>query len=131
MPWRPSEMTAPRRAIAPVPAVWRRCRRQTLRDAVFVAMMTTSWLAGNLLAVLGCLVVSVIVISHGDFTVFMSHLDNIASRYVSAGADRRASFEHEVIVTLAVVSVVLFVIRLPRFVMRLRVELSQEIRDAS
>jgi hypothetical protein len=109
-----------------VPPLWRRWDAETARDWIFIVMMSTGWLAGNALAVLGCVVAAFIVVAHGDFNVFMAHVDNIASRYVGASTERRESFEHQVVVTLAVISGVLLLIRLPRFLMRLRVELSQE-----
>lgn len=129
MRWRPNKVVAtpaPQPDLPFVPPLWRRWGRQQYSDALFVAMMTIGWVAGNVLALLGCVVAAFLVISHGDFTVFMSHIDNIASRYVAADLGRRASFEHEVLLALAICGAVFFLIRLPRFVMRLRLELAQE-----
>jgi hypothetical protein len=107
----------------------RRCwYRRQWSDAAFITMMTIGWAAGNVLAVLGCVVAAFLVIAHGDFSVFMSHIDNVASRYVAADMGRRAGFEHEVVLVLAICSAVFFLIRLPRFVMRLRLELNEGSR---
>ena len=133
MQWRPNNARAiARQADLPfAPPLWRRWSRRHWNDAAFVVMMTIGWFAGNVLALLGCVVAAFLVIAHGDFTVFMAHIDNVASRYVAADAGRRAGFEHVVIVALAICGAIFFVIRLPRFVMRLRLELAQEAPDAT
>jgi hypothetical protein len=119
----------PNRALAlPLRRGW---SRRQWSDAAFITMMTIGWAAGNILAVLGCVVAAFLVIAHGDFSVFMSHIDNVASRYVAADTGRRAGFEHEVVLALAICAAVFFLIRLPRFVMRLRLELAQERRHDS
>ena len=133
MPWqlsRQARAAHPQPDLPFVPPLWRRVDRQVVRDTLFIAMMTTSWLCGNALGVLGCVVAAFIIISHGDFAVFMAHVDNIASRYVAADLGRRASFEHQVVLALAIVGAALLLIRLPRFVMRLRVELSEDTGHA-
>lgn len=133
MPWLPNKRgpTIPPQSDLPfVPPLWRRWDRKSLSDATFVAIMVTGWLAGNVLAVLGCIVATFILISHGDFGVFMAHVDNIASRYVAADAARRAHFEHQVACLLAIVGLALLLLRLPRLVVRLRLELDLESSHA-
>jgi len=48
---------------------------------------------------------------------------------VAADVGRRASFEHEVILALSICGAVFLGLRLPRFVVRLRLELSQGDSD--
>jgi hypothetical protein len=133
MPWPPSELvrSAPQPDLPFVPPLWRRLDRRALGDVAHIAMMVTGWLAGNVLALLGSVVATFIVIAHGDFTVFMSHVDNLAARYVAADGARRMAFEHQVLAVLGVCGAGLLIIRLPRFVMRLRLELSQDGSDAT
>ena len=100
-------------------------RREALADAAYIVLTTTGWLAGNLLGVLGCAVVMFIVISHGHIDTFFLHLDNLASRYVSADLDRRAVFGHQLIQVFAIVVAGTLLIRGPRFVARLRRELRE------
>jgi len=127
MRWQPNSPAHEKQTNLPfVPPLWRRRGRRQWRDMLFIGMMTIGWLAGNILALLGCVVAAFLVISHGDFAVFMAHIDNVASRYIAADLGRRARFEHEVLMTLATCGTVFFAIRLPRFVMRLRLELAQE-----
>jgi len=132
MPWllnKAPRAMRPQPELPFVPPLWRRWTRRDLSDALFIAMMTAGWLAGNVLALLGCVVATFLIISHGDFTVFMAHIDNVASRYVAADVGRRASFEHEVILALSICGAVFLGLRLPRFVVRLRLELSQGDSD--
>jgi hypothetical protein len=127
MPWPASDpaRTPPQPDLPFLPPLSRQLDRRTLGDAAFVTMMVIGWVAGNVLALLGCVVATFIVIAHGDFAVFMSHVDNLAARYVAADGARRASFEHQVLVMLAVCGLGLLLMRLPRFVMRLRLGLNQ------
>ncbi len=99
--------------------------RKRMADAAYVTLMTLLWLAGNLLAVLGLVVVAFVMISEADFYAFMSHLDNLASRFVAADPARRATFEGQVWWVLGIMTLVFVAVRLPRFVTRLRADLLQ------
>ena len=128
MPWplnKPARAVQPQPELPFVPPLWRRWTRRDLSDVAFIGMMTVGWLAGNVLALLGGVVLVFLIIAHGDFSVFMAHIDNVASRYVAADLGRRASFEHQVVLALSICGVVFLAVRLPRFVIRLRLELSQ------
>ena len=134
MQWRPNKRgvsVRPQPELPFVPPLWRRWDRRMLSDTAFVTMIVAGWLAGNVLALLGCVVATFILVSHGDFTAFMAHVDNIASRYVAADAARRTHFEHQVAILLAVIGLGLLLLRLPRLIVRLRLELDQGSRHAS
>lgn len=94
-------------------------------DAAYVFLTTTAWLAGNLLAILGCAVAMFIVISHGQPDVFFLHVDNLAARYVAADLGRRAAFEHQLVQIFSIVLTATLLIRGPRFLARLR----RDLRD--
>lgn len=99
--------------------------RGVIADLAYIVLTTTGWLAGNLLGILGCAVAMFIVISHGHIDTFFLHVDNLASRYVSADLDRRAAFGHQLIQVFAIVVAGTLLIRGPRFVARLRRELRE------
>jgi hypothetical protein len=99
-----------------------------LADGAYIVIAVTSWIAGNILAILGCIIVAFIVIAHGDIDLFFRHVHNLASRYVAADAARRAAFQHQLIGMLGLMAVVLFVVRAPRFCLRLRRELREGSR---
>ena len=94
-------------------------------DAAYVFLAATGWLAGNLLAILGCAVAMFIVISYGQADVFFLHVDNLAARYVAADLGRRALFEHQLVQLFMIVLTATLLIRGPRFVARLR----RDLRD--
>ena len=94
--------------------------RGTVADIAYVVLATTGWLAGNLLCILGCAVAVFIVLSHGHLDAFFLHVDNLASRYVSADMGRRAVFGHQLVQVFALVVAGTFLVRGPRFVARLR-----------
>jgi hypothetical protein len=98
-----------------------------LADGAYILIAVTSWVAGNILAILGCVVIMFIVIAHGDIDLFFSHVHNLASRYVAADAARRVAFQHQLIGMLGIMAVVLFAVRAPRFCLRL----GQELRKGS
>lgn len=98
-------------------------QRRRGADLAYILLKTSGWLAGNLLGVLGCAVAMFLVISHGNIDTFFLHLDNLASRYVAADADRRAVFGHQVVQVFTIVLVATLALRGPAFVRRLRHDL--------
>ncbi|WP_454887618.1 hypothetical protein [Sphingomonas oryzagri] len=111
-----------------VPPLWRRVRPgQMGADILYVVLMSVAWTAGNVLAVLGTVVAAFLIVAHGRFGVFMSHLDNLVSRYVVASAPAKDRFEHEVLWVVGIATALLFAVRLPRFVLRLRAELRGDV----
>lgn len=110
-----------------VPPLWRRVRLGRMgADILYVMLMSVGWAVGNVLAVLGTVVAALLIVAHGRFGVFMSHVNNLVSRYVVASATAQESFEHEVLWAIGIAMGLLFAVRLPRFVLRLRLELAQE-----
>lgn len=99
-----------------------------LADGAYILIAVTSWVAGNILAILGCVVVSFIVIAHGDIDLFFRHVYNLASRYVAADAARRVVFQHQLIGMLGLMAVVLFAVRARGFYLRLRRDLREGSR---
>lgn len=97
--------------------------RALFADLAYIVLISTGWLAGNLLGILGCAVAMFIVISHGHADVFFLHVDNLASRYVAAGLDRRAVFDHQLVQLFSIVLTATLIIRGPRFIARLRRDL--------
>lgn len=97
--------------------------RGVIPDVAYIALTTTGWLVGNLLAILGCVVAMFIVISHGHIDTFFLHVDNLASRYVSADATRREVFGHQLVQLFIIMVVGTLLVRGPRFVARLRRDL--------
>ncbi len=61
-------------------------------DACLLLLRLSGWSAVTLLATAGCAVL--LFAALGGFTVegFFAHLDNLASRFVAAGPERRESF---------------------------------------
>jgi hypothetical protein len=102
--------------------------KRRLADGAYILAMLTSWVAGNLLAILGCVVVAFIVIAHGDTDLFFRHVHNLAARYVAADAVRRATFDHQLAWMLGIMAAVLFTVRAPRFYLRLRRDLREGSR---
>jgi hypothetical protein len=131
MPSRPNDAggCAPQPDLPFVPPLAHRVRRiawaRYLANTAYILLAVASWVAGNLLAILGCVVVAFIVIAHGDIDLFFQHIDNLASRYVAADAVRRAAFQHQIAWMLATMAVVLFLVRAPRFYLRLRRDLRE------
>lgn len=97
-------------------------------DGAYILLALTSWVAGNILAILGCVVALFIVIAHGDIDLFFRHIHNLASRYVAADAARRVAFQHQLIGMLGLMAVVMFAVRVPRFYLRLRRDLREGSR---
>ncbi len=128
MPWpqnsrvdQPPGLTASAPTASADASPWQRLAR----DACYIVLVTTGWLAGNLLGILGCVVAVFLVISHGDMSMFFLHIDNLASRYVAADVGRRTVFEHQMVQILAGVFVIAILVRGPVFVARVRRELRQ------
>ena len=90
------------------------------RDACYIFLVTAGWLASNLLVILGCIVAMFLVISHGQVDQFFLHVDNLASRYITADVGRRVSFEHFMVQIFAVLLVATLLLRGPGFVARVR-----------
>lgn len=99
-----------------------------LADGAYILIAVTSWVAGHILAILGCVVALFIVIAHGDIDLFFRHVHNLASRYVGADAARRVTFQHQLIGMLGLMAIVTFAVRAPRFYLRLRRELREGSR---
>lgn len=97
---------------------------RAMRDGCYVLLVTTGWLASNLLVILGCVVAMFLVISHGQVDLFFLHVDNLASRYIGADAGRRVVFEHFMVQVFAVLLVGVLLLRGPGFVARVRRELN-------
>jgi hypothetical protein len=113
--------------VPPLARQWRWARH--LADVAYMLIAVAGWVAGNLLAILGCVVVGFLMIAHGDIDLFFHHIDNLASRYVAADAVRRAAFQHQIAWMLATMAVVLFLVRTPRFYLRLRRDLREGSRS--
>jgi hypothetical protein len=96
-----------------------------IADAAYILVTVISWAAGNLLAILGCVVVAFIVIAHGDTDLFFHHVHNLTARYVAADAVRRATFDHQLAWMLGIMAALLFMVRAPRFYLRLRRDLRE------
>lgn len=114
-----------------VPPLVRRLRRLPMRrvlaDGSFLAVALTSWLLGNLLALLGALVAVLLVLTGGDLDLFFSQLHNLTRRYVEADAGRRVAFQHDLAQAFVITGLVLLLARTPRFLVRLRRELREEV----
>ena len=127
---RPNEvaMTARQPDLPFVPPLWRRVRlRAVSANLAYVVLMSMAWAVGNVLAVLGTVVATFLIVAHGRFDAFMAHLNNLASRYVVASAPAKNSFEHDVLWVLGIFTALLFAVRLPRFVLRLRAEIRGDV----
>jgi hypothetical protein len=93
------------------------------QDSAYILLSTLTWLAINLLAVLGSAVALFLVVAGGDLPTFFVHLDNLTSRYVEADLGRRAAFEHQLVQALLLLLLLSLLVRGPLFVARLRREL--------
>lgn len=73
------------------------------QDALLVGLRLAGWVATTLLAALGAGLLVFLFL--GSFTLagLMLQLDNLASRFVAAGAARRAEFETIVLAIFALV----------------------------
>lgn len=63
-----------------------------LGTVLYVALRLSGWLIVTLLAMLGCYVLAFLMIGGFDPLLVFTHVDNLASRYISADQVRRASF---------------------------------------
>jgi hypothetical protein len=90
------------------------------RDGCYIFLVTAGWFASNLLVILGCIVAMFLVISHGQVDQFFLHVDNLASRYISADVARRVGFEHFMVQVFAVLLVGTLLLRGPGFIARVR-----------
>jgi hypothetical protein len=134
MPSPPNDLggCAPQPDLPFVPPLAQRVRgvrwARHLADTAYILITVASWVVGNLLAMLGCVVVAFIVIAHGDIDLFFHHVHNLAARYVAADAARRATFDHQLAWMLGIMTAVLFLVRAPRFYLRLRRDLREGSR---
>lgn len=102
-------------------ATRRRSRLQSFAgDSVYVAFVTTAWLAINVLGALGCAVAFFIVISAGEWDAFFLQLDNLTSRYVAADIGRRGLFEHQIAQAFLLMFGTISLLRLPGFIRGVR-----------
>ena len=111
-----------------VPPLWRRIdwgRRG--RDAAYVAIEFVGWALGTILILLGCVVAMFLVFSHGQLDVFFAHVDNFASRFMSAEANRRAVMEHQLAQAFVLAVATLAALRGPSFARRLRRDLGSKV----
>lgn len=82
----------------------REVRRLSLGDACYLALCWSGWLAVTASCVVAVWVTFFVFLGEFGFTETVVHIENFASRYVAADADRQAHFER----LFWVVSVVLF-----------------------
>ena len=113
------------RQLAAVQACTTAKRHSFGSDLAYIVLTTAGWIAGNLLAILGCAVAMFIVISHARIDMFFLHIDNLASRYVAADMGRRAGFEHQLVQLFIIACALTLLVRGPLFVARLRRELGR------
>lgn len=104
--------------------------RRSLADFAYVSIESVSWFAGCILTVLGCAVAMFLVFSHGQVDVFFAHVDNLASRYVSADLGRRAVIEHQLGQAFMIAVTICLALRGPSFVGRLRRDLKNKVSVA-
>lgn len=98
----------------------RTCWGRIARDSCYIVLVTAGWFASNLLVILGCIVATFLVISHGQVDLFFLHVDNLASRYIDADVARRVVFEHFMVQVFAVLFTVTLLLRGPGFIARVR-----------
>lgn len=94
-------------------------------NACFVLLELAGWLSIHTLAILGCAVAAFLVLSGGNLGNFFLHLDNLTSRFADADAVRRAAFEQQVVLSFLILYVGALILRAPRFIKRLRREVSR------
>ena len=100
--------------------------RRRIGDAAYLVLVTTGWFVGNVLGILGCVVVFFIILGAGQWDAFFLQVDNLASRYVAADLGRRWMFEHYLVQTFMLLLILSTLLRAPGFVRRVRRELAQE-----
>jgi hypothetical protein len=106
----------------PARAPWRR----VVADFAYLSLVTTGWMVGNLLGVLGCVIAFFIVLSAGQWDAFFFQVDNLTSRYLDADVVRRAAFVHGLAQAFILLFTAVILLRAPFFVQRLRTELARE-----
>tara|TARA_R110001606_G_scaffold233942_1_gene381551 strand:- start:50229 stop:50570 length:342 start_codon:yes stop_codon:yes gene_type:complete len=85
----------------------RKAGKRVRKDASYMIVELSSWLAFNGICALGLIVLFFIALGGFQLEGFFSHLGNIASRFAEAGIERRSSFSALVMFTvLALVTIV-------------------------
>ena len=81
------------------------CRgeREMRGELIYVAISLCGWLATTLLASAGLFVVLFVMAGHGSPDGFFTQVGLLASHYLSADAARRASFDSQALVFIALV----------------------------
>lgn len=102
--------------------------RRLAADIAYIALVTSGWMAFNILGALGCAVALFIVLSAGQWDAFFLQLDNLASRYVAADVSRRWMFEHDLAQAFMLVVTIITVARAPGFIRQVRMELAKAPR---
>jgi hypothetical protein len=99
--------------------------RQGLADLAYLTLVTTGWMLGNFLGVLGCVIVFFMVLSAGQWDAFFFQVDNLTSRYLDADVVRRTVFAHNLAQAFILLFTAVILLRAPYFVQRLRAELAR------
>lgn len=63
-----------------------------LQDALFIGLMTSRWILGNVLASLGVLTAASFLLTGASLHGFLLHLHNLSARYVAADSVRQSEF---------------------------------------
>ena len=63
-----------------------------LQDALFIGLMASRWILGNVLASLGVLTAASFLLTGASLHGFLFHLHNLTARYVAADSLRQSEF---------------------------------------
>lgn len=102
--------------------------RRLLADVSHVALTGSLWLLGNVLVVLGFVVLAVIVLCQGDADFLFGHLQNLSVRFLSADEVRRGTFIDQLTSGFLLLVAALCALRLSSFIDRVRKDLAQGTR---
>lgn len=94
-------------------------------DMIYASLVILGWLSWSVLASLGAMLAFFLVISNFEPVVFVSHLDNLTTRYLEATPDRQHLFDSQVLTVFALLIVMLMALRAPGIIVRLRRELQE------
>jgi hypothetical protein len=98
-------------------------------DTIYTLIIACGWLVSSAFASLGCMLAFFLLISGFDPVVFVSHIDNLTTRYLEATPNRQHVFDQQVLTVFAVMVVILMVLRAPGMISRIRRELAARSSD--
>jgi hypothetical protein len=93
-------------------------------DTIYTLIIAFGWLVSSAFASLGCMLAFFLLISGFDPVVFVSHIDNLTTRYLEATPNRQHVFDQQVLTVFALLVVLLMVLRAPGIITRIRRELA-------